>query len=269
MDNQAEASSSMDTLHLSTDVSHDISSPEILRDQPSIQSANASFSVTYKTGSPGVTPFPHELKTGSPGGTPFPHELKDLSGTDGTNGHGKDQAIFFASTPVTPNVSSSSMISSIASSANCPPVPNNSPDDSAIQDFLAEQAKKQEEQVKKRLRSDIDNFKTPSRIVMKRPKKRLRLTEEGTDLSSIPMATPEDRISVYNDESLATKRRAKRASFNAAIDLMKKLVPGTKDMTEESEIFEMTSKYVLFLKKRIGDEFDKEFLEDYLPYESG
>ncbi len=86
-------------------------------------------------------------------------------------------------------------------------------------------------------------------------------------MDEVELMTREARISPCNPaESLNEREVARRERIQSSLDLLRKLVPGVRDDSDKVEVYEKTSKYVLFLKSKVGAQFDVDFLHEFLPY---
>ncbi|KAF0307047.1 hypothetical protein FJT64_021553 [Amphibalanus amphitrite] len=62
------------------------------------------------------------------------------------------------------------------------------------------------------------------------------------------------------------KERKRRYRIKNACSLLKDLVPGLSDKTDKATVLEYTVQYLIHLKKHVGRQFDKDFMEKYSPY---
>ncbi len=59
---------------------------------------------------------------------------------------------------------------------------------------------------------------------------------------------------------------ARRARISASVDVLRRVVPGADRLQERGDVYEATAKYILFLRKKVGDAHDKDFIREFLPY---
>uniref|UniRef100_T1JIZ4 BHLH domain-containing protein n=1 Tax=Strigamia maritima TaxID=126957 RepID=T1JIZ4_STRMM len=62
------------------------------------------------------------------------------------------------------------------------------------------------------------------------------------------------------------KERKRRSRIKNACSLLRDLVPGLSEKTDKATVFEYTVQYLLHLKRHVGKQFDKDFMEKYTPY---
>jgi len=66
--------------------------------------------------------------------------------------------------------------------------------------------------------------------------------------------------------SVKDKEVRRRLRINTSISMLRKIVPGVTDETENTQVFEAAAKYMAYLKKEAGNGVhDKEFLAEYMP----
>ena len=46
---------------------------------------------------------------------------------------------------------------------------------------------------------------------------------------------------------------ARRARISASVDVLRRVVPGADRLQERGDVYEATAKYILFLRKKVGD----------------
>ena len=96
------------------------------------------------------------------------------------------------------------------------------------------------------------------------PNKRMRDDDQdGEILRKLELLSKEDRGC---HEMPVDREGARRARFGAASELLRQLVPGLENATDKTELLEMTAKYIVYLKAKVGGKYDKDFLYEFLPY---
>ena len=81
------------------------------------------------------------------------------------------------------------------------------------------------------------------------------------------LLTREQRISPYSGaETMNERDLARRARISASVDVLRRVVPGADRLQERGDVYEATAKYILFLRKKVGDAHDKDFIREFLPY---
>lgn len=231
--------------------SPDFISPEIIREALPITSEEMEvdvcqtldFSSDTTPGEPASMLLENvsEILKGSPGNTPFPSRMKPF--LKRTSTFAQPEALNFSDDST--NVS-----------LPLAPPPPNSPcaTDSMLEEELAKEAKRQEQRLKEHLEIQavlqlFDSSPNSEAVRRKRPKKNVGYAEE------IPMIEPFE-VTL----TASAKERQRRKRNLSAIMNLKKIVPGLSENSSETEVCELTAKYIFFLKKKVGPDHDKGFL---------
>ena len=141
---------------------------------------------------------------------------------------------------------------------SAPPVPFNSPDDGMLEEILKREARRQERDLQHRL--GLGGAGGSSLLLGE------GMIGKADDLDPVPSKRVKDEL---NDDGGhgGDRECARRARFAAASDLLRQLVPGLEDKAvDKTELLEMTAKYIVFLKAKVGGKYDRDFLAEYLPY---
>ncbi|XP_022247349.1 transcription factor-like 5 protein [Limulus polyphemus] len=80
-------------------------------------------------------------------------------------------------------------------------------------------------------------------------------------LESVPLFLPLNGRENHNE-----KERKRRGRIKNACQGLRSLVPGLSEKTDKATVFEFTVQYLVHLKKHIGIQYDKDFIEKYLQY---
>ncbi len=238
------------------------------KDDASPPSSSSSFST------PGIGLVQLNVTEGPPGLTPFPHRKSCAKITPDESQVG-DSGILACSSPI-----ATAPAASPADSPDSPPpvaVPFNSPDDGMLEEILKAEAKKQERKIKEKLEDEklVALFKTPERRVpVPRPRKRLRDVLSREQVTSRPSLSPLDlqilprdsRVSRTLPETVADKETSRRTRINDTVELLREAVPGCDLVADKAEVYEITAKYILYMKSKVGNAHDREFLKEFMPY---
>nr|XP_040576970.1 uncharacterized protein LOC121125799 [Lepeophtheirus salmonis] len=88
------------------------------------------------------------------------------------------------------------------------------------------------------------------------------LTAKLDSVEDLDLKKGEDLIIYPHDKS---KDIIRRDRINKSLDLLKKIVPGISESDDQIEIFSQTTRYLLFLRNKVGAQFDRDFLSHFLP----
>ncbi len=202
--------------------------------------------------------------------------------------------------PIMKTSASASTSFSYAPSPVPPPVPFNSPDEGMLEDILRREARRQERNLRRGLedRSLLSLFRTPEeagetpfpRLRRKRRIRRFDADEldEGGGGGAIPasasasasagnsapppppppsLMSRESRISPYLSEETANdKESVRRGRAQASASVLRRAVPGCAAVADRADVYEMAAKYILFLRRRVGPQHDRDFLREFMPY---
>jgi len=136
-------------------------------------------------------------------------------------------------------------------------VPPNTPDVSKLEEKLIAEAMRQEEIMKKSLESHI-LFKSDDILI---PQGKRDDDSEKVEDKKVEPETRTNVIVPYEDtRSLNSKETQRKKRTMDSLEALKKLVPGLNENSEEKEVYEMTAKYIEFMKKYVSPDFDKSFL---------
>ncbi|XP_076328998.1 uncharacterized protein LOC143235085 [Tachypleus tridentatus] len=80
-------------------------------------------------------------------------------------------------------------------------------------------------------------------------------------LDSVPFFLPLNGRENHNE-----KERKRRGRIKNACQGLRSLVPGLSEKTDKATVFEFTVQYLLHLKRHVGIQYDKDFIEKYLQY---
>lgn len=231
-----------------------ISTPELMRDPPRGEASNNSdqmleFSLEDEPRkSIGRWCDESRFIQGSPGNTPFPSRVNPS---------------FMNDEPMVQFVDVDHIVMA-------PAVPFNTPDDSDLIEELKRVAKKQEGQIRERLqaRNLLDQFCSPSSSDGSGRKKFRRkntvLSANTTEDDVEKMSIDSKVVEFHAPSNMNEKETIRRKRISCAISMLRQIVPGVDDSSDNTEIYEMTAKYILFLKDKLGSEHDKDFLKDQI-----
>jgi hypothetical protein len=213
-------------------------SPEGIRD--SVGNCNLTLSGSDWIGSLS------DIVKGSPGSTPFPARQSAMKRfQDGS--YLKASQLSF---------------SDLDESLPIAPPPPNSPDISFPTHELELEAKRQEDKIKQRFEAAttiLELFKPPSKEMQELAKRR-RSSNIGTSVvkneETVPTIEPYEVFS-----SVAAKEAMRRKRTQTSVTTLKKIVPGLGEDSNEAEVYEMTAKYIFFLKTKLAPDHDIEFLK--------
>ena len=62
------------------------------------------------------------------------------------------------------------------------------------------------------------------------------------------------------------KEMRRRKRISACICMLRKIVPGITDATENAEVFEISAKYLAYLKAKVGTQYDAAFLLEQMQF---
>jgi len=126
---------------------------------------------------------------------------------------------------------------------------------------------RQEEEEDKAQMSDLH---TPERSVS-RPRKRLNL-DDICSPPSCPTAAAYDPVLFQRLEELVASRKVndiltpRRQRELEAVDTLRQVVPGLEPMQDKSKVLDASARYLLFLKRNVGSQFDEEFLRKEMSF---
>lgn len=64
--------------------------------------------------------------------------------------------------------------------------------------------------------------------------------------------------------SIAEKEIIRREKINDSLSMLRKIIPTITDLTENSEVFEVTARYVAFLRHKTEGKYDRDYLYENL-----
>jgi len=231
-------------------------------------------STNLDTSECGVPNLDLSVVLGSPGHTPFPVRVGKTR-VDHMDTSASAAAAAAAST-------------SFSGGGIIPHAPCNTPDDASLMDALKREAKRQEKEIKDALLLHQDKFnlasvqqqlfKTPEQLpaaatdpspsgaaAAKKRRNRKDMCA-GMTAAELEQFSNDTKITEYRSPmSVNDKEVRRRNRISSCISMLRKIVPGVTEDTENTEVFEASAKYIAYLKQRVGKEFDKEFLSQLMP----
>lgn len=149
-------------------------------------------------------------------------------------------------------------------------------DDAELLNLLKNEARRQEAEIRERKPEGDGDASGPSgggppgtsSLGPNKPRRRRNRKDLCAMMSvdELEAMSNQKKITEYKAPmSISEKEVRRRNRINSSISVLRKIVPGITGDTENTDVYETTAKYILFLKQVVGAAHDKAFLSEMIP----